>query len=88
MFHILAFGILILSIMAAANAQSCQHWEGFVENNGVRTHYRAAGSGPLLLLVHGFPNNSSLLRANPSGGLARRLYPTRHTALSYYANDH
>ncbi|PIA89559.1 Epoxide hydrolase 3 [Cercospora beticola] len=58
MFRILAFAILILSIMSATNAQSCQPWEGFVENNGVRTHYRAAGSGPLLLLVHGFPDNS------------------------------
>ncbi|KAM3424722.1 hypothetical protein BST61_g6709 [Cercospora zeina] len=44
--------------MSVAEAQSCQPWEGFIENNGVRTHYRAAGSGPLLLLVHGFPDNS------------------------------
>jgi pimeloyl-ACP methyl ester carboxylesterase len=29
--------------------------EGFVETNGVRLHYVAAGSGPLVLLLHGFP---------------------------------
>ena len=29
--------------------------EGFVEANGVRLHYVAVGSGPLLILLHGFP---------------------------------
>jgi epoxide hydrolase 4 len=29
--------------------------EGFVEANGVRLHYVAAGSGPLAVLLHGFP---------------------------------
>src|SRR5258708_17166734 len=29
--------------------------EGFVETNGVQLHYVAAGSGPLVLLLHGFP---------------------------------
>jgi epoxide hydrolase 4 len=29
--------------------------EGFVETNGIQLHYVAAGSGPLVLLLHGFP---------------------------------
>jgi epoxide hydrolase 4 len=29
--------------------------EGFVEAKGARLHYVAAGSGPLLILLHGFP---------------------------------
>lgn len=29
--------------------------EGYAETNGVRLHYVAAGSGPLVLLLHGFP---------------------------------
>ncbi|KAK7402893.1 hypothetical protein QQX98_011343 [Neonectria punicea] len=34
-------------------------FEGFVHNGPVKIHYRAAGQGPLLLLLHGFPDNSS-----------------------------
>lgn len=29
--------------------------EGYVETNGVRLHYVAAGAGPLAILLHGFP---------------------------------
>jgi pimeloyl-ACP methyl ester carboxylesterase len=29
--------------------------EGYVVANGVRLHYVAAGSGPLAILLHGFP---------------------------------
>jgi len=29
--------------------------EGYVETNGVRLHYVAAGEGPLTILLHGFP---------------------------------
>jgi pimeloyl-ACP methyl ester carboxylesterase len=28
---------------------------GFVEANGLRFHYAEAGAGPLVLLLHGFP---------------------------------
>lgn len=39
-----------------------QPYEGFVENNGVRIHFCAAGQGPLMLL-HGFPDNSETFNA-------------------------
>jgi len=29
--------------------------EGSLATNGVRLHYVAAGAGPLVLLLHGFP---------------------------------
>ncbi|HEU0028598.1 MAG TPA: alpha/beta hydrolase [Ktedonobacterales bacterium] len=38
--------------------------EGFVEANGVRLHYVAAGSGPLAILLHGFPEFWYSWRAN------------------------
>lgn len=34
-------------------------YESFVTNNDVRIHFRAAGEGPLLVLLHGFPDNSA-----------------------------
>lgn len=40
-----------------------QPYEGFVENNNVRIHYRAAGQGPLFLLLHGFPDNEETFKA-------------------------
>ncbi|MFN2616084.1 MAG: alpha/beta fold hydrolase [Thermoleophilaceae bacterium] len=39
--------------METASLQDVQ--EGFAEVNSVRLHYVEAGSGPLLLLLHGFP---------------------------------
>lgn len=44
--------------MSSIRAEESQSREGFVESDGVRTHYRATGSGPLLLLAHGFPDNA------------------------------
>lgn len=36
-----------------------EKWESnFVEVNGIRMHYLSAGSGPLVLLLHGFPEFS------------------------------
>ncbi len=29
----------------------------FVETNGIRMHYAEAGSGPLVLMCHGFPES-------------------------------
>lgn len=29
---------------------------GYVENNGIKIHYAAIGSGPLLIMIHGFPD--------------------------------
>ncbi|KAJ5833628.1 hypothetical protein N7474_001939 [Penicillium riverlandense] len=40
-----------------------QLYEGFVKNNGVRIHFRAVGNGPLLLLLHGFPDNGETFKA-------------------------
>ncbi|KAJ5111967.1 hypothetical protein N7532_000012 [Penicillium argentinense] len=48
--------------MASVSTDS-QPYEGFGENSGVRTHYRAAGQGPLLLHLHGFPDNGETFKA-------------------------
>ncbi|CZT20076.1 uncharacterized protein RCC_05933 [Ramularia collo-cygni] len=49
---------LLISMTSVQAQETQQSWEGFVENEGVHTHYRATGSGPLLLLAHGFPDNA------------------------------
>ncbi|MEO8181361.1 MAG: alpha/beta hydrolase [Deltaproteobacteria bacterium] len=42
--------------VSAAPAMDDPRWQhGFAEVNGVRLHYVEAGAGPLVLLLHGFP---------------------------------
>ncbi|KAH6954012.1 epoxide hydrolase-like protein [Ilyonectria sp. MPI-CAGE-AT-0026] len=36
-----------------------QPYEGFVTNGNVKTHFLALGQGPLIVLVHGFPDNAA-----------------------------
>lgn len=47
----------------ASSGTGPQPYEGFVDNNGVQIHYRTAGQGPLLLLLHGFPDNEKTFKA-------------------------
>ncbi|KAH6999301.1 Alpha/Beta hydrolase protein [Ilyonectria destructans] len=44
--------------MASAQALF-QPYEGFVKNGDVKIHFRAAGQGPLMILLHGFPDNGN-----------------------------
>lgn len=51
-------GLLVQSLDTMSTASTgAQPYEGFVQSDDVRIHFRAAGQGPLLLLVHGFPDN-------------------------------
>jgi len=53
-----AIAMLSFSGLYAADAQSI--WDdvdhGYVENNGVKIHYAAIGSGPPVVMIHGFPD--------------------------------
>lgn len=40
--------------LGASVLDSVEH--GFVDNDGVKIHYAAMGSGPLVVMVHGFPD--------------------------------
>jgi epoxide hydrolase 4 len=44
--------LLALSLSAAA----AEYKDGYADSNGVRIHYVTAGSGPLVVMVHGFPD--------------------------------
>src|SRR3712207_6621658 len=45
----------------AAQAEAAAHagpwWQGYARVNGLRMHYVEAGSGPLVVLLHGFPES-------------------------------
>jgi len=46
-----------LSISPAISADVWQEVEhGFVDNDGVKIHYAAMGDGPLVVMIHGFPD--------------------------------
>src|SRR5262245_60110738 len=50
---LLAFAALALSLSARADEPGTS---GFADSGGVKIHYRTAGKGPLILLLHGFPD--------------------------------
>src|SRR5204862_2952306 len=52
--YILCTAALLL-VPPAARAQELGE-EGFADSGGVKIHYVTAGKGPLLILIHGFPD--------------------------------
>jgi len=47
------FGVMALQ-SAAASENDMQH--DYADNNGVKIHYVVAGEGPLVVMIHGFPD--------------------------------
>ncbi|HAD60224.1 MAG TPA: alpha/beta hydrolase [Planctomycetaceae bacterium] len=48
-------GLLLSGFLhASADAQELTH--GFADSDGVKIHYVSAGKGPLLVMIHGFPD--------------------------------
>ena len=47
---------LLASRVAAAEGVWDEVDHGYTENNGVRIHYASIGEGPLVVMVHGFPD--------------------------------
>src|SRR5216683_3856486 len=52
--------VLLLLSFAAASARAADFEskvkQGFVDSNGVKIHYATIGSGPLMVMIHGFPD--------------------------------
>jgi pimeloyl-ACP methyl ester carboxylesterase len=57
---ILGAGALALALMTATQEVSGQVWDevehGYAENGDVRIHYASLGEGPLVVMIHGFPD--------------------------------
>ncbi len=51
------FASVLLSISTISNAEIWDEVEhGYAENDGVKIHYATAGEGPLVVMIHGFPD--------------------------------
>jgi len=51
-----ALSTLFLILMAAPAVAGDKPDEGFIDSSGVKIHYVAQGKGPLVVLIHGFPD--------------------------------
>ena len=51
----LAGAVAVLGILAST-AESADLKHGFADSNGVKIHYVTAGKGPLVVMIHGFPD--------------------------------
>jgi len=49
-------GLVFLGVMASSALAQDLGQSGFVDSGGVKIHYVTKGQGPLLLMVHGFPD--------------------------------
>src|SRR5256885_9534110 len=49
--------VLFATLSFAASADFDKKVEhGYADNNGVKIHYASLGSGPLIVMIHGFPD--------------------------------
>jgi pimeloyl-ACP methyl ester carboxylesterase len=56
---IIATCLLLAAVRASAQTTSgleARVTEGFADSNGVKIHYASLGSGPLVIMIHGFPD--------------------------------
>src|SRR3989441_11818765 len=46
--------LLAFAVSAAGIEDRVKH--GYADSNGVKIHYASTGSGPLMVMIHGFPD--------------------------------
>ncbi|PON20256.1 hypothetical protein TGAM01_v210898 [Trichoderma gamsii] len=61
--------------------------ESFVDNDGVRIHYRSYGSGPLLILQHGFPDRETTWNTFQVQEFAKKYTVVTPTLRGYPPSD-
>ena len=47
---------LVLAVAAHAAGIDAKVKNGYADSNGVKIHYASLGSGPLIVMIHGFPD--------------------------------
>ncbi len=50
--------LLLMTVLAAGNSANGDDFgqEGYADSDGVKIHYRTMGEGPLVVMIHGFPD--------------------------------
>src|SRR3954453_1035088 len=61
------FGVLLACATAFAADIELKVKHGFADSNGVKIHYATMGSGPLVVMIHGFPDFWYTWRAQMEG---------------------
>jgi alpha-beta hydrolase superfamily lysophospholipase len=58
--RVFCLGLIITLTAAVGRSSSADLWNnvdhGYAENNGVVIHYASVGQGPLIVMIHGFPD--------------------------------
>ena len=47
---------VVLTLLLAAALPAIEYKDGYANSNGVKIHYVTAGQGPLVVMIHGFPD--------------------------------
>ena len=53
---VLALALALAATVSAAQGVESRVTEGFADSSGVRIHYATMGKGPLVVMIHGFPD--------------------------------
>ena len=52
--------LVAVALLAVSTASAADIWQdvehGYADNNGVKIHYAAIGEGPVVVMIHGFPD--------------------------------
>ena len=54
LFFFITLSLLSLTTIASDLHERVKH--GFADSNGVKIHYATLGKGPLVVMIHGFPD--------------------------------
>ncbi len=65
--RLLAALCLLLAPAARASDIASQVTDGYADSNGVKIHYASMGRGPLIVMIHGFPDYWYTWRAQMAG---------------------
>jgi pimeloyl-ACP methyl ester carboxylesterase len=54
--YVVALSVLLTMLVAQRSVAAELGTDGFADSNGVKIHYVTMGQGPLLIMIHGFPD--------------------------------
>ena len=79
---------LVMAVSGSAGAQDIESrvTHGYADSNGVKIHYAKMGSGPLLVMIHGFPDYWYTWRSQMEG-LADRFTVVAMDQRGYNLSD-